>query len=304
MSVMFEKVPEPTGMRIRYDLPKKEMRLQYASFSPPPSVELHLHNDYEIFFLLEGEINYHVNGNLYSVKPYDIMITNPREVHTPIFLSPKRYRRITLTFQPSFIAQYLSHDFNPLSLFEDRSLGTQNRISAQNVRALGLDKLIKEIIVALKKNDEGILTFSKISLMLLLFKLSKTLSLKNANKELDSRIAEIFNYIEKNIAGDLSYDAISREVYISRNYLGDFFQRNTGFSLGSYITKQRISYAKELLMRGTPSTLLPEKCGFSDYSNFYRSFKKETGYSPKAFVATLSSMQEAVSETQTNIPRF
>ncbi len=304
MYVTHETIPEPSGIRIRYDLPQKEMRLQYASFFPAPQVKLHLHDDYEIFFLLEGEIGYHVSGNYYTLKPYDIMITNTREVHAPIFLSKGRYRRITVTFQRSFVTQFLSSDFNPLHIFEHREPGVHNRIDNRSVHALGLDRIIKEMAVALKKNDDGILTFSKISLMLLLFKISKASPAKCSNEKMDRRIIEIYNYIEENLAGDLSYETISREVYIARSYLGDFFQRNTGFSLGSYITKKRISYAKELLLNGTPSTLLPEKCGFSDYSNFYRSFKKETGHSPKAYSATLMSTQESVSEKTTDVPTF
>ena len=48
-----------------------------------------------------------------------------------------------------------------------------------------------------------------------------------------------------------------------------------------YITKKRLVLAKELILEGISLYEAADRVGFSDYSNFYRSFKKTMGFSPK-----------------------
>ena len=45
--------------------------------------------------------------------------------------------------------------------------------------------------------------------------------------------------------------------------------------------------AKQMLSEGKPSSEVYQKCGFGDYSNFYRAFKAEYQISPKDFVLRL-----------------
>ena len=41
--------------------------------------------------------------------------------------------------------------------------------------------------------------------------------------------------------------------------------------------------AKELLKTGDPIISIYNKCGFQDYTSFFRAFKKEYGITPKEF---------------------
>ena len=51
----------------------------------------------------------------------------------------------------------------------------------------------------------------------------------------------------------------------------------------SPITARRISIAKSLLSNGLNINDVYIKCGFNDYSNFLKSFKKASGVSPKKY---------------------
>ena len=46
---------------------------------------------------------------------------------------------------------------------------------------------------------------------------------------------------------------------------------------------KRIVLAKNMIMNGTPATEVYERCGFNDYSTFYRAFKRYVGVSPDKF---------------------
>ena len=50
-----------------------------------------------------------------------------------------------------------------------------------------------------------------------------------------------------------------------------------------YINKKRLAKAKELLKTGDPIINIYHKCGFQDYTSFFRAFKKEYNITPKEF---------------------
>ena len=51
----------------------------------------------------------------------------------------------------------------------------------------------------------------------------------------------------------------------------------------SYTHLKRLSMAKYKIYHGTQPSKVYSECGFSDYSTFYRAFKKEYNLSPKEF---------------------
>lgn len=57
--------------------------------------KLHNHDDvYEIVLFLSGDSEFYAEGNVYKLKPYDMLITRPFEMHHIRCLSAKPYERI------------------------------------------------------------------------------------------------------------------------------------------------------------------------------------------------------------------
>ena len=61
------------------------------------------------------------------------------------------------------------------------------------------------------------------------------------------------------------------------------FAAYTNHSIYNYILYRRITRAKELMYTDLSLNDIAFKCGFSDYSNFLRAFKKQTGLSPRQY---------------------
>ena len=51
-----------------------------------------------------------------------------------------------------------------------------------------------------------------------------------------------------------------------------------------YIMKKRLTVARNMLTLGTPVTTACIECGFNDYSNFLKAFKREFGCNPSNFI--------------------
>jgi AraC-like DNA-binding protein len=99
----------------------------------------------------------------------------------------------------------------------------------------------------------------------------------------NEKINNIIVYINTNLASDLSLDYISNKFYVSKYHLLREFKKYTGYTIHRYIQQKRLIMAKSLLKEGIPVTEVFVRCGFGDYSNFIRAFKKSFGLSPKKY---------------------
>ena len=67
----------------------------------------------------------------------------------------------------------------------------------------------------------------------------------------------------------------------NRKYLYDFFQANAGMTFSEYVDKQRLDMVCENLAFGElPLTVIMERAGYKEYSNFSIFFKKKKGVTP------------------------
>ena len=97
-------------------------------------------------------------------------------------------------------------------------------------------------------------------------------------------ISSIKHYIQNNINGELSLLRISESVNYNPSYVSRKFRQATGMTLFDYITRVRISRAKELL-RSTdePVQKIAALVGFDSSQYFSTVFKKNVGISPNEF---------------------
>lgn len=97
------------------------------------------------------------------------------------------------------------------------------------------------------------------------------------------RVKEIMHYIDENIENPISLDEIASNFYISTSYMCRIFKSMTGFTIHQYISKRRIFHATQLLAAGYSAAETCARCGFNEYSNFYKSFTNFIGVSPSQY---------------------
>jgi len=78
--------------------------------------------------------------------------------------------------------------------------------------------------------------------------------------------------------------ALAKQYSVSPSSLSHRFRAATGMSVMEYLLSCRMASAKRMLAGSDMGiSQIVERCGFSDNSNFSRTFKKLNGMSPKAF---------------------
>lgn len=93
---------------------------------------------------------------------------------------------------------------------------------------------------------------------------------------MNSFVAELIGWIEKNLDKKLVIDDVATRAGYSKWHLPRLFRRETGMSLATYIRNRRLSESAILLkMTNLPVIDAAEKFGFSNQQAFTRTF---TGY--------------------------
>ena len=106
-----------------------------------------------------------------------------------------------------------------------------------------------------------------------------------ARTESHDAITPLLSYINDHFTEPLSLDALAAETGYNKFYLCKVFKSTTGITVGSYITKCRIAYAKQLLLSDCSVTDTAFRSGFHDLSHFIRTFRKETGVPPRKYLS-------------------
>ena len=91
---------------------------------------------------------------------------------------------------------------------------------------------------------------------------------------LDKRLIRIIQYIQDNLEQDLSNNIIAELVFVSKDYIGQFFKSLTNTNLQDYIENRRLEHAHYLL-RTTSDNIqeIAHRVGFKDPAYFSRRFK-------------------------------
>ncbi|ELN2578888.1 helix-turn-helix transcriptional regulator [Enterobacter kobei] len=94
-------------------------------------------------------------------------------------------------------------------------------------------------------------------------------------------IDELLNWIEMNIHQPLSVNDIVRRSGYSAFYLQHMFKSVTGEPVARYIRRRKLGVAVCLLRENDVRISdVAFALGFEDISTFYRSFRREFGFSP------------------------
>ncbi len=256
--------------------PRQQMNnITYEAFhykdTKAANVEVHHHDFYEVYNLLAGDVSYWVDGHTYHLRPGDLLLISPMELHRPVIQEGVNYERFVLWINKNYL-DALSKDGLLTQCFNQNS----NHFRGGAVTVL-LSNLIKEQQgnkYASKLCADGIF----LQIMAELNRLSPVGLQQNSSKEL---VANILDHISNHYDQDLSLDQLAEQFHVSKYHLSHEFKRETGTSIHHYITLKRLAAARQLLMDGKTPGDVYISCGFRDYTVFYKAFKAEYGSSPK-----------------------
>ena len=255
-----------------------------ATEKPGKQYPTHIHDTLEIYILFEGDISFMVENSLYKLKPMDMIITKPNEVHNCIINSNTIHKHACFWFDPSndfLFSALLAHEFG------EGNLCTPRPEDAEKIREICLS--FERAAAEQDKKRQLCLCFE------LLYYVEKNLGAEAMCAEvLPKLLREILEDIRDNLCHIHTLGYFEEKYFISTSTLHRLFYKYMRVSPKVYLESKRLAYSRLLLERGMSVGEACETAGFSDYSNYIRVFRTRFGMTPLRY---RNLKQQPVSES-------
>ena len=114
--------------------------------------------------------------------------------------------------------------------------------------------------------------------------LSNVMPREKPRDQTNEIVRSALKYAADNYMEPLTIGFMARSCYVSENYYGKVFKRETGMTFAEYLNQIRIVRAADFLLSSSDNIIdISERCGYENVTYFNRVFKRLTGKTPTAF---------------------
>ena len=235
---------------------------------PHDYFSMHTHNIFELLYIIEGNVTHVIEDRKYKLRKGDVILIRPFQYHFIQIDSPKAtYDRVDILFDIDNI------DFD-MSLISEKlnvlNISAHPRLS---------DSFSKLDFYASKFENKDFMNIFKGILKEILYNLSLT-EPEESSPETTPILTEAIRYINQNLFTLKDVKEISDAVFVTEGYLYKLFKQELHKGPKKYLTEKRILAAQKKILFGEKPFAVFEKCGFSDYTTFYRCYVKYFGHPP------------------------
>ncbi len=263
----------------------KNMELTHTRTEVPEkkTFHLHMHDNYEILCPLSGDIGFIVEGSEYAAPSGCALLTRPMESHRLIVRSTEPYERYVLNFRGEVLEER-GFGGELLAAFCSRELGKRNRYLASQLGGVSpalLFKRAEEACVGADGERKKQIILANLAAALCSLSVAFRGQGENSEVKTDSGVgASLLAFVNDNLSLGIGVEMAAEHIHMSVSQTERIFRRLTGTSLYEYVLSKRLYMARELIRDGAKAAEAAEKCGFCDYSSFYRQYKKRMGAPP------------------------
>ena len=238
--------------------------------------ESHLHLDPEVIYVMEGEADITVDDTEYHLTHKDFILINASRRHSYQVNQKSLIGSFHLPYR--LISAYVKSD---VFLVDINSVTQRDREDLQEIA-----RILEELFLS------GYDSKNIFSLYRLYYKLMEVITLKFIEKsgnESDrpnggNRLAEIEDYINRNLQQNVSLSELAAHLYLSTSYLSKYFKKHFGANFLDYVNDVRISRAlSDIRYTNHSMTKVALSVGFTNLRMFNKVFKAKYGVSPTLY---------------------
>ncbi|MBQ9989769.1 MAG: helix-turn-helix domain-containing protein [Lachnospiraceae bacterium] len=270
----------------RYDLSihqndflRKNIRLLYvsqAAYGGDWQSMQHTHHCAELFYVVEGNGQFFLEGETYPVSVGDLIIVAPNVLHTELSLNGSTFKYIVLGIEGLELPAASGDMELPYRIVNFKGM--------QDTLLFYLQKILYEIEAKIPGHELICQNLMEILLILLERQTNFAVSLSPVSRKTSRLSNSIRRYIDAHYKENLSLDHLAEVSHVSKFHLAHAFTEEYGISPISYMITKRIDEGAHLLETTDYSLAqISNFCGFSSPSYFSQIFKKHHNCSPKEF---------------------
>ncbi len=278
---------EDGSERVNYDAPHFPTYIYNGTVYTGATWEkdAHFHDDIEMIYLQENDIEYSINGETVRLHPGDCIFVNAKQVHYSIGLKPKEEK-----------SHYIIYIFHP------EILCTSPEVVKKYIKPITENSRIEYIIF--RKEDRDTEKLSQIMEFLpsvkdnefeitrLTFEIWKLITerchdaLISGRKPADTQSIEKFKkmttFIQNNFSRQITLDDIADSGNVSRTYCNHLFHRFTSLTPIENLIRFRLYAVADLLVEtDKPMTEIADLTGFASASYMTEKFRECYGMTPR-----------------------
>lgn len=246
------------------------LQIKYAETnrkSHTHEIDLHSHNEFEIYINLSGDVSFLVKNNLYPLSPGDVIIARPGELHHCVYRSDAAHKLFWILFDSQtnpLLADFFFHHSN------------HNYISCPAV----LKNELIELCFSLLNNNSSYTNNLYSFLRLLKILEIGAMNHSQERNTLPADFQQILDYIDSHLSESIQITDISDAFYISASTLERRFKEYVDLKPLEFIQKKKLYLAAELLRSGESVSSAGLSVGYTDNSYFIQLFKRHFGLTP------------------------
>lgn len=256
---------------------------------------LHMHDEWELYFLISGQRRYFMGHTIYDISPGNVIIVPGMQLHRTVNLGSKGYDRHIVYFPQEYI-----QDFAALVGSERSDVINSDVINNGGCFQLPrnivwqLQKIFEQMEQEFSEPDHWTQPSAKQLLSNILLSIIRYGKQKEpCQEETAGNIQTVARYISEHYADTLTLEDAAQLAHMEKTYFSRRFKALTGFGFLEYLTQTRIRAAEKLLSETELSIVdIAELTGFSCSNYFGDVFRRYKGVSPTAYRTQSSNAKD------------
>ena len=262
-------------------------------------LSLHWHEEAEIGWIQEGEIDYDINFESFRVRKGDLLLIAPHILHAAHAVPGKRMVSESLVFHLDMLG-YQTPDACTIRCISPLQNGKYRFVPVVHSGQPGYGELIacmEELLGCMQPREDAVPKAEEPAEELyrkeLLFRLFRLLYrygyvVKNESGREDfaaeEKMKQVLTFIRSHYAEALTVGQLAGLCHFSETYFMSFFKRFAGMTCVEYINHYRLSQAaRTLVQTDRPVTEAALENGFRNISYFNRQFRRQYGTTPREY---------------------
>lgn len=271
----------------------------FARYKTEFDFPVHYHEEYELNFIENGKgVKRIVGDSVEEIDDWELVLIGPNTPHA-WFTHKCKTELFEITIQ---FHRDLFHEV----FLKRTQVSVIKNLFEQSLKGILFSKeVIQNIAPRIKELEHKTGFDSVIELMIILNELSlaegsRCLSgEKSYNADyiyMDSvRMEKLIEFMNANFHRPVRLAEAASLVNMAETAFSRFFKAKTGINFVDFLNDIRLGHAARLLIdTKDPVTEIAVACGFTNISNFNRTFKREKGITPKDFRAKHGNVGERV----------
>lgn len=285
--MIFMEINVDRSEKLRYNYNNYPIYVQEGRLSEFPDYRAlaHWHDDIEMMYILSGEIQYNINGEIITIRQGNGVFINARQMHFGFSTNKTECTFICIRIHPMLLCTNVQYEKD----FVASILNSPNIRYIPFVKEVEWHNQLLELIPLMNNVKNSTAAPLKIQsyflqMWALIYEHTPSTSNNRGNNADFSALKDMIGFIQRNYTERITLSDISSSAAIGQSKCCKLFSKYLGQTPNSYLIDYRLQNCAELLQNTDMSiTEIAFATGFCSGSYLTEAFRRKYGLTPTSY---------------------